>query len=95
MIPDVAPPLFPSSGSTAEPGLPAQNAFESMLGQALDAASSALAKAGASESAFAAGRGGIQEMVVDRAQADVLLAIASTSASRFTQSVATLLNMQV
>jgi|HubBroStandDraft_2_1064218.scaffolds.fasta_scaffold1134792_1 flagellar hook-basal body complex protein FliE len=71
------------------------SAFGSALGEALSSASSALDRAQQAESAFASGRGGIQEMVVERAQADILLSLAATTASRTTQSLATILNMQV
>ncbi len=85
-VPDVAPDL------EAEPDAAA---FGGALGDALSSASSALDRAQRAESAFAAGRGGIQEMVVERAQADIILSLAATTASRTTQSLATILNMQV
>jgi flagellar hook-basal body complex protein FliE len=71
------------------------SAFGSALGDALSSASSALERAQRAESAFVSGRGGIQEMVVERAQADIVLSLAATTASRTTQSLATILNMQV
>jgi flagellar hook-basal body complex protein FliE len=71
------------------------SAFGGALGDALSSASSALMRAQQTESAFVSGRGGIQEMVVERAQADILLSLAATTASRTTQSLATILNMQV
>jgi flagellar hook-basal body complex protein FliE len=84
-VPDVAPGVDGDDPS----------AFGSALGDALSSASSALARAQQAESAFVNGRGGIQEMVVERAQADILLTLAATTASRTTQSLATILNMQV
>jgi flagellar hook-basal body complex protein FliE len=62
---------------------------------AVTSASSALSRADAAEHAFIAGHGGLQEMVLERAQADVILSLAATTASRATQSLATILNMQV
>jgi flagellar hook-basal body complex protein FliE len=69
--------------------------FGSALTRALDGAGAALARAERAEQAFAAGRGGLQEMVVERAQADVLLAIAGAAASRTVQTLNTILGMQV
>jgi flagellar hook-basal body complex protein FliE len=57
--------------------------------------SGALEKAAGSERAFAAGSGDLQAMVLDRAQADIVLSAATTAASRTTQSLQTILNMQV
>ncbi len=84
-VPDA--PAVPEQDETAP--------FGSTFGDALNAASSALTRAQGAESAFMSGRGGLQEMVVERAQADVVLALAATTASRTTQSLATILNMQV
>lgn len=47
------------------------------------------------ESAFAHGSGDLQAMVIERAHADILIGAASAAASRLTQSLQTLLNMQV
>ena len=44
---------------------------------------------------FAQRRGGLQEMVLERAQADVALSVASAAASRAAQALTTLLGMQV
>jgi flagellar hook-basal body complex protein FliE len=85
-IPDTAP------GAESAPD---SAAFGGALGDALASAASALDRAQRAESAFVAGHGGIQEMVVERAQADVILSLAATTASRATQSLATVLNMQV
>ena len=93
-VPDapVAPLEPPGATDFGEAGA---TDFGAMLRNALDAASSALDRAGRAESAFRAGRGGLQEMVVERAQADVVLAMAAAAASHATQSLSTLLNMQV
>jgi flagellar hook-basal body complex protein FliE len=69
--------------------------FARALGRALDDAAAKLDLAAAAERAFAAGRGGLQEMVVARARADVTLALAAATASRTTQALTTILGMQV
>ena len=70
-------------------------AFGRALGDAFASAGSALERAAATESAFAAHRGGLQEMVLERARADVALSLASATASRAAQALTTLLGMQV
>jgi flagellar hook-basal body complex protein FliE len=87
----VAPlaPAQPVSGSVSGPS------FADALGQAFDAAGDALARAASAESAFVAGRGGLQEMVLERAQADVMLSIASATASRTAGALTTILGMQI
>ncbi len=82
LVPDVAPGRQPPSK---------QNAFASLL----DAAAAALASADRAEAAFAAHRGGLQEMVVERARADITLQIAASGAQRVTQSLQTVLGMQI
>jgi flagellar hook-basal body complex protein FliE len=85
---DDAPALLPpEAGGASE--------FAGALLGAFDDASAALGRADAAERAFAAHRGGLQEMVVERARADVTLSLASTAASRAAQSLATILGMQV
>jgi flagellar hook-basal body complex protein FliE len=86
-----------AEADAAEPTAPVSEpaTFADALGDALRQASSALQRADRAESAFVAGRGGLAEMVIERAQADVMLAVASAAASRTAQSLATLLNMQV
>jgi flagellar hook-basal body complex protein FliE len=54
-----------------------------------------LGSADAAEAAFAHGRGGLQEMVVSRARADIMLSIAATGAQRAAQALNTLLGMQI
>jgi flagellar hook-basal body complex protein FliE len=83
LIPDVAP---------APAAVPAP---ETAFGAVLDAASSVLANADAAERAFAAHRGGLQEMVVERARADVALQIAAAGVQRVTQGLQTLMGMQI
>jgi flagellar hook-basal body complex protein FliE len=86
--PDAAPPPI----SSARPG---EGSFGAQLLEALDAAGNVLGRADAAERAFARGRGGLQEMVLERAQADVVLSVASAAASRVAQALTTLLGMQV
>jgi flagellar hook-basal body complex protein FliE len=90
-----APLTFEPDAPVPRAASPAAGSFADAFGGALAAASSALERADQAESAFVRGRGGLQEMVIERAQADVLLAIASSAASRTAQSLATLLNMQL
>ncbi len=61
----------------------------------VDAAGSILAGADRAQSAFVARRGGLQEMVVERARADVALAIATSAAQRATQAISSVLGMQI
>ncbi len=65
------------------------------MADAFDGAATALARADGAERAFAAGRGGLQEMVLERAQADIALSLASTAVSHVTQALGTILGMQV
>lgn len=85
----------PAIGAAPQPPPPAAQAFADVLGGALGAATTALGRADSAETAFAAGRGGLQEMVLERAQADVALSIASAAASRAAQSLSTILGMQI
>jgi hypothetical protein len=90
LVPDgpAAPsgPFAPDSLAHADGG-----AFARLV----DAAGSILAGADRAEAAFAAHRGGLQEMVVERARADVALQVAATAAQRAAQSISALLGMQV
>jgi flagellar hook-basal body complex protein FliE len=82
-------PVAPRSATAGE------SEFAGALLGAFGDASAALARADGAERAFVAHRGGLQEMVVERARADVTLALASAAASRAAQSLATILGMQV
>ncbi|MDB5042002.1 MAG: hypothetical protein JWN27_2728 [Candidatus Eremiobacteraeota bacterium] len=85
LVPDVAVPRpVPAAGGDA-------GAF----GRLLDAAGSVLDGAERAESAFVAHRGGLQEMVVERARADIALQVAATAAQRAAQGLSTLLGMQI
>lgn len=68
-----------------------KNSFQGVL----DGAGAALDRAEHAEHAFAVQRGGLVEMMVERASADVILQIAAVAAGRATQAVSTLLGMQV
>ncbi len=70
-------------------------AFARALDGALEGTSGRLERADAAERAFVSGRGTLQAMVLERAQADVALSIASAAASRVTQALSTILGMQV
>jgi flagellar hook-basal body complex protein FliE len=79
----------------AGPRAAAAPANENAFARLVDAAGAILERADRAETAFAAHRGGLQEMVVERARADVALQIAATAAQRTVQSLSTLLGMQI
>ena len=72
-----------------------RNDFGAVLLRAIDAAGAGLTRADAAERNFVAGSGGLQEMVIDRAQADVMLAVAGAAGARAVQALTTILGMQV
>jgi flagellar hook-basal body complex protein FliE len=76
---------------TPLPSVAASGGFPALV----DAAGAALGKADAAETAFARGTGGLQEMVVARAQADITLAVAASGAQRAAAALNTLLGMQI
>jgi flagellar hook-basal body complex protein FliE len=86
--PDIAADGAASSASAAD-------GFGAALRSALGEASRAFDRAAGAEAAFVAGRGGMQEMVVERAQADVVLALATSAAARTAQSLSAVFNLQV
>jgi flagellar hook-basal body complex protein FliE len=93
---------FPSTGDDAPlapfgSGAPPDAAgdFSAAVGEAFETVRAALARAGSAEQAFAARTGGLQEMVLERTQADVLLSLATATASRTAQAISTILGMQV
>ncbi len=69
--------------------------FAGAVSRAFGAASDALARADRAEHAFVSGRGGLQEMTLERAQADVALSVASATTTHVAQSLQTILGMQV
>jgi hypothetical protein len=78
------------------PSAPAASRTEGdAFARLVDSAGAILAGADRAEAAFAAHRGGLQEMVVERARADIALQVAATAAQRAAQSISTLLGMQV
>ena len=92
----IVTPLVPDAVSSLGPVAPAAPT-NAVLGfrDALDAANAVFDRADRAESAFVHGRGGMQEMVVERARADVALSIATTAATRTAQAVSTVMGMQI
>ncbi|MBC5811051.1 MAG: flagellar hook-basal body complex protein FliE [Candidatus Eremiobacteraeota bacterium] len=92
-------PLLPGAAASVPDAAPALESrggdFGGAFARALDAAGESLRRADAAERAFASGRGGLQEMVVERAQADIALSIAASAVSRAAQALSTVLGMQV
>jgi flagellar hook-basal body complex protein FliE len=86
-------PALPDDARAPEPA--ADTSFGGLVANALGEASAALEQADSAERRFAAGRGGLQEMAVQRAQADIALSLASATATRATQALTTILGMQI
>ena len=82
-------------GPVAPVGPQPSRADRDEFARLVDAAGAVLAGADRAEAAFAAHRGGLQEMVVERARADIALQIAATAAQRAAQTISTLLGMQI
>jgi hypothetical protein len=99
LVPDAAPlrgPQTPSGpGGAGSAGAPGTSVAGDAFGKLVDAAGAILGGAERAEAAFVAHRGGLQEMVVERARADIALQIAATAAQRTAQSITTLLGMQL
>ena len=74
---------------------PPADADGAAFARALDVAGGFLDRAASAERAFAARRGGLVEMVVERASADVMLALATSAAQRTAQALSTIFGMQV
>lgn len=72
-----------------------ESASAPAFARALDALGGLLGGANGAEERFAYGHGSLQAAVYERAQADVALAIATSTAQRMVQSVQSVLNMQV
>ena len=79
----------------AAPALVQPNAGEPLFARLVDAAGGQLDRADRAEAALTQGRGGITEMMVERARADIALQIAATAASRGAQALNTVLGMQI
>ena len=91
LVPDTATPEAALRDAATAPKAHGASAFARLV----DAAGAILENADRAEAAFAAHRGGLQEMVVERARADVALQIAATAAQRTAQSITALLGMQL
>jgi flagellar hook-basal body complex protein FliE len=90
------PNFFPAvPDDAAAVSASADPSFGALVRRAFGETSAALDRADAAERAFARGRGGLQEMVLERAQADVTLSIASAAAARTAQALTTILGMQI
>jgi hypothetical protein len=87
--------LLVPDGPPAPAGPSLARAHDGAFARLVDAAGAILDGADRAEAAFAAHRGGLQEMVVERARADIALQIAATAAQRAAQSLGTLLGMQI
>jgi hypothetical protein len=90
LVPDAAPAHGPEA-----PDASRATGSAGAFGALVDAAGAILAGADRAESAFAAHRGGMQEMVVERARADIALQLAATTAQRTAQALSAVLGMQV
>lgn len=84
-------PLLPDAAPLPRPSAPDGDGFAA----ALDALGGVFASADRAESAFVAGTGGLQEMVVSRAHADVALAIAVAAAQRASGALSQILGLQI
>jgi flagellar hook-basal body complex protein FliE len=65
------------------------------LVSALRAGTQSLQRAEGAENAFIGGTGGLQELVFERAKADIVVSIATAASSRVTQSINTVTQMQL
>ena len=98
-IPDI--PDVPSMANAQNPGM--QNGAASATGlvdfsglvSSFQNTSSALTKANSAEADFASGHGNLMEMMLQRKLADTYLSVDEAVASKATQSISTLMNMQV
>jgi len=79
-----------------EPLQPPQPAADAhAFGTALQSIGDVITRANAAEDAFATGRGPLGAAIYERAQADVVLSIATAAAQRTAQALQSVLNMQV
>jgi hypothetical protein len=83
--------FLPDAPVSPEAGVGDAGAFA----HALDALGGVLIGANRAEDEFAYGAGTLQEAIYERAQADVALSVATSSAQRIAQAVQSVLNMQV
>lgn len=98
-----SPTSGPSFSALGAPDAPAGGSqvgsaasFEGIM-KSVNATGAQLSKAQATETAFAhhVPGVGIQDVIIERAKADVLLKVASSAASKATQAASTILNMQM
>lgn len=87
-------PIVPDAPLAPAPA-PASPALQGEFFDALDRAANALTRADSAEDAFAAHVGSLQDAVFERAQADVVLSIATAAAQRTVQAAQSVLNMQI
>ncbi|MBV8074709.1 MAG: hypothetical protein JO140_04695 [Candidatus Eremiobacteraeota bacterium] len=87
--------VTPLEPDRAVPSAPSRGENGDLFSSLLDGLGASLARADRAERAFAQHRGGLVEMVVERASADAMLGIAVTGAQRTSQAISTLLGMQV
>jgi flagellar hook-basal body complex protein FliE len=83
----LVPDTVPQSASTPSDA--------SAFAAALDAIGRVLGGATQAEDAYANGGGSLQDAMYRRAQADVVLSVATAAAQRAAQAVQTLLNLQI
>jgi flagellar hook-basal body complex protein FliE len=88
-------PLAPPEPDAPLPAPEGGGGFAADVSRALADAGDALSSADRAETAFVRGAGGLQEMVLERARADVMLSIATAAASRAAQAVSSILGMQI
>jgi hypothetical protein len=84
-------PLLPDTATFVAPPKADRDGFLA----ALDAVSGVFEGADRAEGAFVAGQGGLQEMIVSRAHADVALAIAVAAAQRASGALTQILGLQI
>lgn len=85
-------PLQPDAPQPPRGAAPADaNAFAATVSSASDA----LRRADGAENAYAAHAGSLQDAVLERARADVALAIVTAAAQRATQAIQSILNLQI
>lgn len=83
-------PLLPDVAAA-----PAPRADGQSFAKLLDGVSAQLERADTTERAYTNGAGNLQEMVLDRARADIMLQVAATGAQRVAQGITTLFGMQI
>lgn len=85
-------PLVPDQGPVA---LPKPDTDQGAFAKVLDGLGGALSRADRAEDAFAAHAGSLRDAVFERAQADVVLSVATAAAQRSAQAIQSIFNMQI